>query len=111
DPADLEDAMRKIAAGERVVAPDALSVLIGLVGAGEDRWEVTIPEAGDNLLTPKELEVLGHLTKGLTNREIAASLVVSEATVKSHLARIYEKLGAPGRREAVRRGIELGILS
>lgn len=114
EPGELEEALRKMVAGERVVATEVLSVLMGLLSPGAgDRWEAGAGTAGGDAppLTPKELEVLVLLTKDLTNREIARSLVVSEATVKSHLGRLYEKLGVPGRRDAVRRGIELGILS
>lgn len=105
-PADLEDTVRRLAAGERVLSADALSVLLGLTGR-VDRSQ----DAPAHRLTPKELDVLSYLAKGLTNRGIAAALVVSEATVKSHLARIYDKLEAPGRQAAVRRAVELTILS
>lgn len=102
-PDELEQAVRKVLAGERVVAAAALSVLVGRVQpAGE-------PTAA-HPLTAKELEVLGLLAKGLSNRDLAATLVVSTATVKSHLAHIYEKLEVGSRQEAVGRAIELGLL-
>jgi DNA-binding NarL/FixJ family response regulator len=100
---ELDQAVRKVVAGERVVAAAALSVLVGVVQPAE--------EAGAaHPLTTKELEVLGLLAKGLSNRDIAGTLVVSPATVKSHLAHIYEKLGVSSRQEAVGRAIELGLL-
>ncbi len=105
-PVELEDAVRRLAAGERVLT--AAAVLTGLV----ERDRRAEPAASaEGLLTAKEREVLWLLAQDLSNRQIAASLVVSEATVKSHLSRLYDKLEVSGRREAVRRAIELGILT
>ena len=57
-------------------------------------------------LTPRELEVLGILTTGKTNREIAMALVLSVGTVKAHLTSIYAKLGVSNRTEAAVVGLE-----
>jgi DNA-binding NarL/FixJ family response regulator len=103
-PEELESAVRKVAAGERVVAAAALTVLMGAKPSSSD-----VPASG-HPLTVKEREVLDLLAKGLSNREIATTLVVSTATVKSHLAHIYEKLGAKNRQDAVGRAIEQGLL-
>ena len=61
-------------------------------------------------LTPREREVLTLAADGLSNREIAAELEISEHTVKFHLASVFGKLGASSRTEAVRRGFELGLV-
>jgi NarL family two-component system response regulator LiaR len=61
-------------------------------------------------MTPRELEILTLVARGLSNREIATQLFVSENTVKTHCARAFDKLGAARRTQAVRRGKELGLL-
>ena len=61
-------------------------------------------------ITARELEILTLIARGLSNREIAAQLFVSENTVKTHCARAFDKLGAARRTQAVQRGKELGLL-
>lgn len=61
-------------------------------------------------ITARELEILTLVARGLSNREIATHLFVSENTVKTHCARAFDKLGAARRTQAVRRGKELGLL-
>jgi len=61
-------------------------------------------------ITDRELEILGLIARGLSNREIAAQLFVSENTVKTHCSRTFDKLGAARRTQAVQRGKELGLL-
>jgi NarL family two-component system response regulator LiaR len=61
-------------------------------------------------ITARELEILSLVARGLSNREIAAQLFVSENTVKTHCARTFDKLGAARRTQAVQRGKELGLL-
>ncbi len=69
-----------------------------------------LADAEDELLTAREREVLVLLAEGRTNREIAASLSVTLATVKSHLVRVYAKLEAKNRNEALGRAVALGLL-
>ncbi len=61
-------------------------------------------------ITARELEILTLIAGGLSNREIATQLFVSENTVKTHCARVFDKLGAARRTQAVQRGKELGLL-
>ncbi len=61
-------------------------------------------------ITARELEILILIAGGLSNREIATQLFVSENTVKTHCARVFGKLGAARRTQAVQRGKELGLL-
>jgi NarL family two-component system response regulator LiaR len=61
-------------------------------------------------ITARELEILTLIALGCSNREIATQLFVSENTVKTHCARVFEKLGAVRRTQAVQRCKELGLL-
>jgi DNA-binding NarL/FixJ family response regulator len=69
------------------------------------------PPVGEGpVLTAKEREVLAQLARGASNRRIADALYVTPATVKTHLAHIYAKLGTRGRHEAVTRALALGLV-
>lgn len=94
---DLLRAVTDLAAGRPVLAPAALRALSGRADE---------PEA----LTPRELEVLQVVAGGGTNRAAADRLFVSEATVKTHLLRVYAKLGVADRAAAVRVAYERGLL-
>ncbi|MGZ8847376.1 MAG: response regulator transcription factor [Pyrinomonadaceae bacterium] len=61
-------------------------------------------------ITPRELEILGLIARGLSNREIAETLFVSENTVKTHSSRLFEKLNAKRRTQAVQLGKEMGLI-
>lgn len=61
-------------------------------------------------ITPRELEILELIAEGLSNREIAERVFVSENTVKTHSSRIFDKLGARRRTQAVQRGKELRLI-
>lgn len=61
-------------------------------------------------ITRRELEILELIARGLSNREIAEKLFVSESTVKTHSSRVFDKLGAKRRTQAVQLGKELGLL-
>lgn len=61
-------------------------------------------------ITRRELEILELIAQGMSNREIAGKLYVSENTVKTHASRVFEKLGAKRRTQAVQFGKEFGLL-
>ncbi len=61
-------------------------------------------------ITPRELEILELIAQGLSNREIAARVFVSENTVKTHSSRVFDKLGARRRTQAVQLGKELRLI-
>ncbi|MEP6635082.1 MAG: response regulator transcription factor, partial [Acidobacteriota bacterium] len=61
-------------------------------------------------LTPRELEILELIANGMSNREIAEKLFVSENTVKTHSSRLFDKLSAKRRTQAVQIGKELGLI-
>ncbi|MCZ7527683.1 MAG: response regulator transcription factor [Acidimicrobiia bacterium] len=103
-PEELALAVERVLKGERVVAPALLSALVGSMGP-------TSPgEAEDLALTVREREVLALLAEGRSNREIASALYVTLATVKTHLAHVYAKLGVKNRNEALGRAVSLGLL-
>jgi len=107
-PAQLVDAVRTVAAGEALLAPTVTRRLIEEYvrrpppgGAVNDRLEE---------LTDSELEVLTLMARGLSNSEIAASLVVSCATVKTHVNRVLSKLDLRDRVQAVVFAYEHGLV-
>ena len=61
-------------------------------------------------ITPRELEILELIAQGMSNREIAGKLFLSENTVKTHSSRVFDKLGAKRRTQAVQLGKEFGLL-
>lgn len=99
---ELREAVRRLSLGQRYIA-----------GAPDPSLFAAATRAmrGRDVLTPKEQEVLLALARGSSNREIAAQLYVSPATVKTHLSNIYAKLAAGNRHQAVRRALDLGLLA
>jgi DNA-binding NarL/FixJ family response regulator len=92
----------------------ALGIFLGMriFGAPNPEPLAGNPKALASLgISPRELVVLKELAAGRSNKEIARRLEVSPNTVKTHLARLYEKLGAERRTDAINRARELGILS
>lgn len=91
----------------------ALGVYIGVrvIGGAEPAAFDGNPQAQEALgISPRELTVLQEIVAGRSNKEIAAQLNVSPNTVKTHVARLFEKLGAKRRTDAIRKARELGIV-
>lgn len=108
-PEELGTSLDRVDRGERVVSPALLPLLVGqfeAIADGEGRTAGTTVGG----LTRREIEVLARLAAGGSNREIAEALYVTEATVKTHLAHIYGKLGVVDRQAALARAVALGLL-
>ena len=107
-PGDLVEAIRVVARGDALLGPTATRRLL-------DRFvatDVTPPAPGGSLerLTDREREVLALLARGSSNAEIAARLVVTEATVKTHVSAILRKLAVRDRVQAVVLAYDLGLV-
>jgi len=95
----LADAVRAAARGETVLAPPVAAKLVS-------RMRAPAAEAP----TARELQVLAGVARGLTNAEIGRELFIGEATVKTHLLRVFAKLGVDDRTRAVLLAVERGLL-
>jgi DNA-binding NarL/FixJ family response regulator len=98
---DIRAAVQAVARGEAALDPTVQHhVLAGLAAPVPDAGPADAPELPDGL-TPREAQVLALIAEGLTNAEIAERLVVSAATVKSHVNHIFAKAGVRDRAQAV----------
>ncbi|MFC5911523.1 response regulator [Streptacidiphilus monticola] len=97
-PEDLAAAITATARGETVLAPPVAARLLGRVRARHPA------------LSPREQEVLGLIAEGLSNRQISRRLMISEATVKTHLVHLYDKLGVTNRSAAIAAALQTGLI-
>jgi LuxR family maltose regulon positive regulatory protein len=95
---------------QQIMARGARAPAARLGSSGRADKGVGETAAGVDLLTDREIEIVGLLGERLSNKEIARRLFVSPETVKKHLFNVYSKLDVHGRREAFRKASELGIL-
>lgn len=111
--ADLSRAERAGAVGCLSKSSDraALLTAIRLAAAGGTCFASDVVSVSDHGLSQRELEVLSHLVRGLSNDDLGRLLGVSAETIKSHLKSIFSKLGVAGRTEAVARAFELGLVA
>ena len=104
---ELAAAVHAVGEGLWVGAPSLVKSLIRLHGRRESSDDESLVEP----LTAREMEVIQLMAQGLANKQIALALGISEHTVKFHLSSLYAKLNSTSRTEAVKRGIELGLIS
>jgi DNA-binding NarL/FixJ family response regulator len=108
-PEDLVAAIHIVAAGDAIVAPSVTRRLLDKFATRLPSIRETEPPPGLSTLTEREREVLGHVARGLSNAEIAAALVVSETTVKTHVGNVLAKLRLRDRVQAVVYAYETGM--
>jgi DNA-binding NarL/FixJ family response regulator len=106
-PEDLIAAVHTVAAGDSLLSPSVTRRVIDRMA------RQPVPDLSDQAklegLTPREREVLGLISRGLSNREIAAALLVEESTIRTHVKRILMKLGLRDRIQAVIFAYETGL--
>jgi two-component system nitrate/nitrite response regulator NarL len=102
DRGDVCDAIRRVADGRTILSSEVQASVSAELRKRRDR--------GHALLSPRETEVLGMLAQGTTANEIARTLHLTTATVKTHLHRLYEKLGVSDRGAAVAEGMRRGLI-
>ena len=111
EPDDLVVALQEIVVGKTVVAPGLTGALANLVKQGNTAAERREPMAPFSDLTPREMEILCHLSEGQSNKVIARNLSISDGTVKLHVKAILRKLGVHSRVEAAVMAVEKGLCS
>ena len=107
-PRELADAIRTVAAGDALLAPEITRRLIEDYVARPR--PARAPGAAFDRLTPREAEVMRLIARGLSNAEISARLYLSEPTVKTHVTRVFAKLGVRDRVQAVVLAYEAGLV-
>jgi DNA-binding NarL/FixJ family response regulator len=107
-PAQLADGIRAVASGEALLAPTVTRRLIEEFARFGQARRVRPPELDE--LTPRELDVLRLLARGMSNAEIAETLVLGDTTIKTHVAHVLGKLGVRDRVQAVVLAYETGLV-
>ncbi|WP_156251458.1 response regulator [Pseudactinotalea terrae] len=99
-PEELLTAVRRVAAGDGALAPEVVRRVLDAAVAGRREPDDVVVDANLDQLTEREREVLAALGRGLSNAQIAADLVITEATAKTHVSRVLAKLGVASRVQA-----------
>jgi ATP/maltotriose-dependent transcriptional regulator MalT len=101
----------RITARRRPAVPDEHAGQVSAHGMAAGRPFLPDEKRREDLrITPREMQILNLIAQGMSNREIADRLFVSENTVKTHSSRVFDKLGAKRRTQAVQLGKEFGLL-
>jgi DNA-binding NarL/FixJ family response regulator len=108
---EIQDAITAVMSGAAAIDPAVQHHVVEAVAGGEPTAEPPQAPSLPGGLTPREAEVLRLVAEGLTNAEIAARLVVTEATVKSHINHVFTKTGVHGRAQAVTYAYRNGLVS
>ena len=96
--------------GLKLTRPKETVVIRDVTVPASEPFILNQQKLGELAITPRELEILDLIAKGMSNREIAEKLFVSENTVKTHSSRLFDKLGAKRRTQAAQMGKELGLI-
>ncbi|MEP7059252.1 MAG: response regulator transcription factor [Actinomycetota bacterium] len=104
----LADAARRTASGERLLDPELERGAV--IALGRFARKTREGSETDSMLTKREREILGHISQGLTMHQIGTRLGISPRTVETHVAKLYRKLGATTRVQAVARAASLGLI-
>jgi DNA-binding NarL/FixJ family response regulator len=110
-PEHLAAAVRLVNTGDALLAPSITRRLVERFAVGDHGTAQPAVHRDLAVLTPRELEVLTRMGHGLSNAELATELTLSEATVKTHVARIFAKLSLRDRAQAVVLAYETGLVS
>ncbi len=108
EPDDLVSTLRDIVEGQTIVTPELTAVLAKVVRQGESSTNEQVAKPFADL-TPREREILCHLSEGQSNKVIARELGISDGTVKLHVKAILRKLGVHSRVEAAVMAVEQGL--
>ena len=106
---DIHHALRAVAAGEAMLDPAVQHHVVAALADAPPSPPATAHAALPDGLTPREAEVLALIAEGLSNQEIAARLVVSPTTVKSHINHLFAKIGVRDRAQAVTYAFREGL--
>ena len=103
-PDEVVKAIRTVHRGESLIEPRVASRLLDRLG------QLSHPPPPESVLSQREIEVLQVMSTGAANKEIASQLLIGQSTVKTHIVRIFNKLGVNGRTEAVAEAVKKGII-